>query len=121
MLAVDVRCACGLDIGPRQYGINPGGALPCEPDTVRSRVITSTFKGINPSRGTNPAGGEGLELKVGVILLIPVLSLGSSSPLRDTRRSGTDSTLREGRPVISKGEPKGNRVSNTKWGLCCLN
>ena len=71
MLDVDVRCACGLDVGPRQYGTNPGGALPCEPDTVRSRVITSTCKGINPESWHQPSGREGLELKVGVFLLIP--------------------------------------------------
>ena len=56
VLDVDVRCACGLDVGPRQYGTNPGGALPCEPDTVRSRVITSTFKGINPESWHQPSG-----------------------------------------------------------------
>ena len=71
MLDVDVRCACGLDVGPRQYGTNPGGALPCEPDTVRSRVITSTCKGINPESWHQPSGREGLETKVGVFLLIP--------------------------------------------------
>ena len=108
-----MACSCGAQAN----GTNLGGALPCEPDTVRSRVTTSTYKGINPELWHHLCGERRSGDKVGVILLIPSLSPGSSSPLRGTRRPGTDSTLREGRLVISKG----NRVSNTKWGLCCLN
>ena len=63
VLDVDVRCACGLDVGPRQYGTNPGGALPCEPNTVRSRVTTSTYKGINPELWHHPSGRRGPETR----------------------------------------------------------
>ena len=52
--------------------------------------------------------------KVGVFLLIPVLSLGSSNPLRDTKRSGTDSTLRVGQLLISKGGPKVVKMAQSR-------
>ena len=77
---VGVRCACGLFVrGPGKQH--------------------QPRRASTPSCGSIPAGKGGLE-QGRSLLLIPVLSLSSSNPLRGTEGSGTDTALRVGQLLI---------------------
>ena len=58
-LDVDARCACGLDVRPRQLQHQPGRCSALLHPDIRSRAITSTFKGIlNPESWHQLIGGR---------------------------------------------------------------
>ena len=71
---VDVGCACGLDVGPRQHSTNPGGALPCEPGRkVQGHHLTNFGRLLAVARAVGPAWTSNLEGFFSLEFVMPTL------------------------------------------------